>query len=525
MASGLLLALTFPIAPLDPWLPLGLREPLAFVAFIPWLLGLRGTSLKGAAALGFVGGLAFYLSRLLCMFQVVYVFGGKPFGVALLTYALMALYESLYWLMGGVFVAAWLRAGRRLLWAFPALWVALELLRGSLFTGMPACHIGHSVLSDLALVQWAAWFGESGLVFFVTFMNAWGADLVSTPRRTTGDWAKGPLVLALAHALGLGWLVYTDDLEASAPALKVALVQSNVDHRVEGFLDKTTQFMGQSQNPLTEAADENGADLIIWSEASLPMPLGPRVSDLHRAGLSKPSYRAHLLVGNDQAGFGFSRRIARNTMFLGSPSLEVLGAQSKQHLVPFGEYVPWGLERYGVGSVLGTQYEPGTSRVLETQSLASLSGGTAKLGVTICFDSAFPAITRTFVSQGANLLVVATNDSWLGATGGAEEFFRMARLRAVETGRSVVRSAKTGPSGFFTASGRIRSRTDVGVVRQSAPFGEAALKAPESLAQAVPLLSHTTPYALWGDGPAWVGLLAFAATVFRKNLFRSRVRA
>jgi apolipoprotein N-acyltransferase len=156
-----------------------------------------------------------------------------------------------------------------------------------------------------------------------------------------------------------------------------------------------------------------------------------------------------------------------NGALLIGPGGQQGGQYAKQHLVPFGEYVP--LRRYlpfleplvvSIGD-----FTAGTSQ-------APLSLGAMQLGVLICYESIFPDIARQTVAQGANLLVNLTNDAWYGRSSAPYQSMAMAVFRAVETKRTLIRAANTGISGAVDPLGRI--------IGETAIFTEAALivKAP-----------------------------------------------
>ena len=126
-----------------------------------------------------------------------------------------------------------------------------------------------------------------------------------------------------------------------------------------------------------------------------------------------------------------------------------LGHYDKVHLVPYGEYVP--LQKYmpfisKLTEAVGN-YVPG-------QAGQVLKLGDERIGVLICFDSIFPELARKLVRSGADFLTVMTNDAWFGRSVAAYQHFDQARLRAVETRRTVIRAANTGISGIIYPSGR-----------------------------------------------------------------------
>jgi apolipoprotein N-acyltransferase len=168
-----------------------------------------------------------------------------------------------------------------------------------------------------------------------------------------------------------------------------------------------------------------------------------------------------------------------NSALLIGPDGEPRGRYDKQHLVPFGEYVP--LRRFlpfmeplveSVGNFsAGVTAEP-------------LAADSMKLGTLICYESIFPGLAGKTAAAGANLLVNLTNDAWYGRSSAPHQSFAMSVFRAVETRRSLVRAANTGISGFVSPLGR--------VVHRSHLFEPAAFSA------AIPLYEGQTVHTLFG---------------------------
>ena len=139
----------------------------------------------------------------------------------------------------------------------------------------------------------------------------------------------------------------------------------------------------------------------------------------------------------------------------------------KNHLVPFGEYVPLRLDEVlPIGNIVGASFAPGTD--LSPAVLRRPGQPPVKLGIEICFDAIFPEISRTYARSGAEVLVNMTNDAWYGFSSAPFQFLRMVATRAVETGRPVARAANTGISAFIDPVGRIREATEVGIVPSDA---------------------------------------------------------
>ena len=138
-----------------------------------------------------------------------------------------------------------------------------------------------------------------------------------------------------------------------------------------------------------------------------------------------------------------------------SPAGNLIAQYDKMHLVPFGEYVPWSwlfffVEKISTG--VG-DYQPG-SRVV----VSRLESG-EKLGLFICYEAVVPDLVRRFVAEGAEVLVNITNDTWFGTSAAPHQHLLMARMRAVENRRYLLRAANSGVSAVIDPFGRVLSRT------------------------------------------------------------------
>ena len=183
------------------------------------------------------------------------------------------------------------------------------------------------------------------------------------------------------------------------------------------------------------------------------------------------------------------------------------GRYEKQHLVPFGEYLP--LQRwlrflgplvYAVGSL-----RPGDA---EQSLLAAPAHGLPPFGVSICYEVIFPQIARSQVRRGARFLATITNDAWYGTTSGPYQHFAMARMRAIENRRWLVRAANTGVSGVVDPWGRVLQRSH--------------LETEALITARIEPLDGLTVYARLGDSFAWACALVAGIAVAGATMPRLR---
>ncbi len=390
-----------------------------------------------------------------------------PFAVVLLAFGL-----ALFW-MGAAFAA---RGPFALLWLALALTVA-ELARGYVLTGFPWALIGHVWIGH-APAQVAALIGPSGL----TLMTLLAAALLSM--RRAGPMAIAAGVVAAAFAFGL-WREAQPEPAARMAVLR--LVQPNAEQSLKWDPDQARLFF---ERQLSFTAAGSRPDLVIWPETAVPYLLEeyPEVAQrIAEAGRGSP-----VVVGVQRVeGWQYWN------------SLAVLGAggratarYDKHHLVPFGEYIPFGDAMYdwfgmvAFAAQQGNGYSPGTG-----PAVLDLGGELGKALPLICYEAIFPQDLRA-APERADWILQITNDAWFGEWSGPYQHLAQARLRAIEQGLPFVRVANTGVSAVMDARGRIVD---------SLPLGEAGY-----LDVRLPGALPPTPYARWGEGPVLVLLLGLA---------------
>jgi apolipoprotein N-acyltransferase len=488
VSGGLLSALAFP-----PW-DYGL---LAFVGLVPLLLGLDGAAGREAAWLGYSWGLAFYLATVWWVINTMTTYGKMPLGLSIVALALMcgvlAAYPAAF---------AWLQwAGRERL-ALPRavlpvvaalLWTGLELLRTYLFSGFPWLLFGTSQYREPSVRLLAALAGVYGISLLLVLVNASLAELILawlTPGQGRRAWRHslvpvGLSVLALCGTFLYARLGWHDP--ARGPALRVALLQGNIDQSLKWDRAYQTATL-EIYERLTRQAAAERPDLVVWPETALPFllrgepELGRRVLEL-AAELHVP-----LLVGSPDLRDG----LFYNSAFLIGADGRIEGRYDKQHLVPFGEYVPlhwlfFFLDKLVVG--IGDFGRGQRASVLQVDG--------ARFGVMICYEVIFPAEVRAFVRGGAQFLVNITNDAWFGRSGAPYQHLAMAAMRAVENGTYLVRAANTGVSAIIAPSGEILAATDL-FTRQA-------------LSGTIRLRQEETLYTRTGDLLAWACAAFLAA--------------
>ncbi|MFH7319087.1 apolipoprotein N-acyltransferase [Desulfurivibrio sp. D14AmB] len=492
-ASGLLLYLSSPGS--------GGHGLIAWLALVPLLLATRGlASWRHCALLGLLAGLIYHLPLLRWIMVVLGEHGGVAMPVAALALVLLALYMSLYLALLTALLpllTPWgappdRGRGDRLAllvmpWAVPVIWVGLDLLRSRLFTGFPWQDLAYSQYRFPLLIQAADLAGHYGISFVIVLVNTQLALLLSRTRRHQGF----PLPLLPALLLPVALVLYGSwrlaQLEQDTPTTTmVSVVQSNIaqddkwdyDHQattVERYLELSRQALAARP------------ELIVWPETALPFfPLEHEL--FQRVESFAAAQESCLLVGaphreRDAAGITryFNSALLLAPVKPGQETDPLAGIYHKQHLVPFGEYIP--LRRLlpffaPIVETLG-DFTPGPGPTL-------LNCNQRRLGVLICYEAIFPRLARQMTAGGADLLINITNDAWFGPTNAPHQHLSMAVLRSVENRRSLARAANTGISALVGPDGRIRQATGLFVADQRSAL--------------LPLPAHSGQTSLFTDG-------------------------
>lgn len=362
---------------------------------------------------------------------------------------LMALGGGLFWAVPAWFAFRIASAWRARVAAIALCWLLVEWLRAWVFTGFPWAQPGQ-VLADTAAAQLAAHVGQLGLTALVLTLAALPAMLWRPTRP-----AINGLVPALAAPIVLMVVVWPLGLlrlsaaEPPAPGTILRLVQPDAAQALKWDPDWAAEFWRRllvlSAGP---TADGRNPDVVIWPETAVSFLLndaGPALPLIAEAAGGAP-----VLMGIQRAeGSRFYNSLAEIT-----PAGDIGGIYDKFHLVPFGEYIPWGdaLSRLGLGA-FAAQAGMGYSRG-EGPAVMRVPG-LPPFQPLICYEAIFPQHLRDAPDSPAWTLQV-TNDAWFGRFSGPYQHLAQARLRAIETGRPLVRVANTGISAVIDARGRLR---------------------------------------------------------------------
>lgn len=480
LCSGGLLTLAFKPHAL-PYL-----APVALIAlYLAWQ---RQTPLR-AATTGYCFGLGLFGSGIWWVYVSIHDFGGADPASAIaltgLLVAAWALFPALAaWLIAiAPWPGAWTRAAGTAL-----IWLAVEYFRGNyVLNGFPWLQIAYSQTATPL-----AGFAPLGGAYAVGFLLAFSAFTVAEMMQKTMPWRSGlALLLALWGAgAGLRTVAWTEP--AGAPIV-VTLVQGNIGQ------DEKWQAHQQlaTLNLYRELTEQHwDADVIIWPETSIPAFLEDVkpffIDPLHAAARARG---VDIVVGLPSSGRG--KDYYNSVLALG----ETQALYHKIHLLPFGEYLPlqplsgWVLDQLAIP--LGDFAAGGARQPL-------LRAGGHAFVATICYEDAFGELVARQAAE-AGYIVNMTNDAWFGDSAQPYQHLQMAQMRALETGRYLVRATNTGVTAFIGPDGAVK--------RQAPLFTTAAIS------DSVVPMRGATPYLQLGDSGAFAAIvllvLAMAAGELR----------
>lgn len=491
-ALGLFLGFPNPFMHLPP---LVLLLPLALC-----VLGMGASGKIAALRRGWLIGLVGASAALYWVALPLHTVGQIPWLLAIPCVMALGAYVGLY---AGLFsTAAWLARkhppGIRAM-ELGLLWYLLEWLRGFLFTGFSWLNLGSAFVPWPLFLQGASLVGGYALGGVYVTLICWLArpDLVSDtgralcigpiiPKVRLWQGGKGPLLagIALLGLLLLGgqWRLNQHPLvNARAPEVRpILFVEGNVDQNQKWdpkYQQSTVNlYLALTQKALTEHSGP--PPLVIWPETSMPFYYQEHAqyNPLLRSFVAK--HGITLLLGAPGYRKNLAERTHRvfNRAFLIAPDGSEAGFYEKEHLVPFGEYLPPWLAfdflkplLQGVGD-----FTPGSSVAPLRLALKNAKGEQKKtdvekpeqvqtelaqtelaLGMLICYESIFPELAQARVEQGANVLLNISNDGWFGNSSAARQHLELAAVRSVEQGRWLLRGTNTGISAVYDPMGRL----------------------------------------------------------------------
>ncbi|RUO59456.1 apolipoprotein N-acyltransferase [Pseudidiomarina insulisalsae] len=468
--------LVFSYAPFaQAWLPF-----IVLPALI-WLT--RQKTPANAWRLGYYFGLGWFAAGLSWIYVSIDTFGGlhpiASVAILLLLFAYLSLFPAL-----ALFLWRWLatRVHPLAYWSLPLTWLIAESLRGWLLTGFPWLDLGYTQ-TDNWLSGYATWFGGTGLGLVLITIALLTVRFIE--RRS---W-QPPTVIAGLLLLPL-LLSQLNAVSTTGEKAKIGIVQGNISQSIKWDPDQHWPNLNQYLDLTRQLY--NAHDVIVWPESAVTMP-EPYTDDIlaiihdemveTETGLitgiidieGSDYYNSVIALGQDgSTGVEEPYHHGHSNRF------------RKHQLLPIGEFVPFGDLMRPLAPLFNL---PMSSFSRGDYVQAPLRAHGWQFTTAICYEIAFPQQVWANFTPATDFLLTVSNDTWFGRSHGPAQHMQIARMRAIELARPLIRATNSGITGITDAQGRWLAR---------APQFTAT-----TLSAEVPLVQGITPYALWGHWGAW----------------------
>lgn len=484
------IAMPFSFAPYSMWF-------LPFFALAALYWSVQNVPLKLAWKLGLVFGLGYFAFGVYWIYHSVRLFGDAP---AVLAVAMTALFVLVMALFPACVCAVYATLRVRGSWVlsnallFSGLWLFAELLRGFIFGGFPWLLVGYSQI-DTFFSGYAPVFGVFSISWLVVFMAAAGCELVAQRQWINRTLIATCVAIVVVTGIALATKIWTADQQQS---LQMRLVQGNIKQELKFSRRRLEESLKMYQDLTLRAPPET--QLVVWPETAIPT-LFANVDARLRPFVEEMSAR-----GTDVISGGFYRDENDKAY----NSVRQLGGDralySKGHLVPFGEFMPFRTLLQPIARFVQIPMSDLSAAPAPARALAVADWD---IGISICYEDVFGTEMRSTLPD-AQLLINVSNDAWFGDSSAPHQHQEMARMRAREFERAMVRVTNTGITSVIDYRGQIHDSIAFGVQG--------------TIDASIPLRTEATPYVSLGDLPMWIlsGVTLILGVVFR---FMHRPRA
>ncbi|WP_076418435.1 apolipoprotein N-acyltransferase [Colwellia sp. UCD-KL20] len=493
------LSLVFAYAPFSLWW-------LPFITIGLWLTIIDNYSPKESTKHGFIFGFGWFASGISWVHVAIDQFGGLPLVVSILLMVLLSLYLALFPALASYLSARLSTTKQFNVWLFSAFWLITEYLRGVLLTGFPWLSLGYTQINS-PLASLIPVIGEFGLTSIVLITCVSIFQLV---KRKNVYLSASILLSTLIITIFFSQITW---VTPAGKSIKVALVQGNIKQEIKWAPEQEWPTMLKYLD-LTRINYD--ADIIIWPESAITA-LEPRAQDfLTLANKSAALKNSAIITGI--LNYNYDEREYFNSLITlgkkhetdteGSYEYNHNNRYSKYHLLPIGEFVPFQEWLRPIAPLFNLPQSSFSSGEYIQPNLVAKDINILPL---ICFEIAFPAQLRANFRTTTNLLLTVSNDSWFGDSHGPHQHLDIARMRAAEFGRPLLRSTNNGITAAIDHTGNI-----IATVPQ---FTENVLRAK------INLVAGTTPYANWGQFTQWlIPLFTLLIYLFNARLYQRKTK-
>ncbi|MCD6039561.1 MAG: lnt [Gammaproteobacteria bacterium] len=441
-AGGLL---TFAFAPFSIF-PLAIFSP----AFLLWLW--LPITPKRALWRGWLYGLGFFGTGIYWIFISIHTFGNAPiFLAALITGAFIALL-SFFPALNGYLLNRYFpdNNGRKMICAFPAIWVLLEWVRSWFCTGFPWLLLGDSQINS-PLKGFAPIYGVYGVSLAVLL----GSGIIVHAIRNTQKGKYKSVYSSLFSFIVLwiigGGLTFITWTHPQGPPLQISLIQGNIAQTLKWSPE---QLQPTLERYLALTRKHWDSKIIIWPEDAIPLPLPSALDFVSELDSEAKQHHTALITGipikNGDRDNYFNAVIA-----IGSST----DAYLKHHLVPFGEYTP---SPSIFKPLIGFVNIPMSNLVASRSQLKPLTIQDIKIATFICYEIAYPELVVSASQDNqVGILLTISNDAWFGHSIASAQHLAIAQMRALEIGRPLLFVSNTGITAIIKPNGMLQSAAPI----------------------------------------------------------------
>ena len=503
------------LSKVDYWLCffVGLSLVFAYAPFSQWYLTLfipafafyqaHEQAPKKSAKLIGIFAFGWFASGISWVHVSIDQFGGLPLIASLSLMLLLCIYLSLFPALAAYLTARFSKSQQLNLWLFPSFWLISEYLRSVVFTGFPWLSLGYSQI-DGPLASFAPVIGEVGITAIMVFINICIIKIVRSVKHRCYKELKVSIGILFVLSIISVFLADITWVKPSGKVTKIALVQGNIAQSIKWAPEQEWPTMLKYLD-LTRVNYD--ADIIVWPESAIPA-MEPAVQDyLTTVNSSALLNNSAIITGIINYNFE-SKQYFNSLITLGKKQNEDeqgyfynhSNRYSKYHLLPIGEFVPFQEWLRPIAPLFNL---PQSSFSRGSYVQKNLMANNLHLLPLLCFEIAFPHQLAANLTHETDLLLTVSNDAWFGGSHGPHQHMEIARMRALEFGRPLLRSTNNGITAIVDHQGDFIARIP--------QFEESVLKAEVSL------VTGKTPYSQW---PRLILLLLILLPIIFINIFK-----
>lgn len=470
----------------------GLSLVFAYAPFSQWYLALFVPAIvfyqlvkqtpKVSATLMGLFAFGWFTSGISWVHVSIDQFGGLPLAVSLTLMLFLCLYLALFPALSAYLTAYFSNKKQLNLWLIMPFWLIGEFLRSVVLTGFPWLSLGYSQI-DSPLANFAPVIGEVGITALVVLINVCLVKIVLSLKKKSNKTFFFPTVIMLI-IVGLAFnLTKVDWVKTTGKTTKVALVQGNIAQSIKWAPEQEWPTMLKYLD-LTRINYD--ADIIIWPESAIPA-LEPAVQDyLNTVNQSALLNESAIITGILNYNFE-SKEYFNSLIVLGNKQdkdeqgyyYNHSNRYSKNHLLPIGEFVPFQEILRPIAPLFNL---PMSSFSRGDYVQHNLQAKNLHILPLLCFEIVFPHQLAANLTKQTNLLLTVSNDAWFGDSHGPHQHMEIARMRALEFGRPLLRSTNNGVTAVVDHLGKFIKRipqfeegvlkTDVALVEGETPYSK-----------------------------------------------------